>query len=228
MRWYLVNEFEKYISHVTFKDDPISVAMIGGYINDPEVAILLRKFRNAKITFYGIDGPTPFEYLDVNTFTAENLIRKYDLVLCSQVAEHIWNVNNFFILLESITKKGGYLWLSCPTSNIPHGSPDYFSAGYTPEFFANNLTAAKWDFLCLKTVGSKRNYFATHMLSSWLSKEELMRPVLKYRIKSGSYLGILRKLLMEMPGRFFLTFLKNDINSELRWATETYIFARKR
>jgi SAM-dependent methyltransferase len=227
MRWYLVNEFENYVSQIYFNDNSLSVAMIGGYINDPEVEVLSRNFRGVKITFCGIDGATPFEYLDINN-ELETLTSKYDLVLCSQVAEHVWNTSNLFNLLESITKSGGYLWLSCPTSNIPHGSPDYFSAEYTPEFFANNLTAAKWDFLCLKTVGSKRNYFATHMLSSWLSKEELMRPVLKYRIKSGSYLGILRKLLMEMPGRFFLTFLKNDINSELRWATETYIFARKR
>lgn len=222
-----MNEFENYVSQVYFNDNSLSVAMIGGYISDPEVEVLSRNFSGVKITFYGIDGATPFEYLDIN-HELETLTSKYDLVLCSQVAEHIWNTSNLFKLLESITKSGGYLWLSCPTSNIPHGSPDYFSAGYTPEFFANNLTAAKWDFLCLKTVGSKRNYFATHMLSSWLSKEELMRPVLKYRIQSGSYLGILRKLLMEMPGRCFLTFLKNDINSELRWATETYIFARKR
>ncbi len=228
MRWYIVDEFEKYVSDASFRDDSISVAMIGGYVNDPEVVVLKKKFRDVRITFYGIDGPTPFEYLDVNTFNTETLARKYDLVLCSQVAEHIWNINNFFILLESFTKKGGYLWLSCPASNIAHGSPDYFSAGYTPEFFANNLKSEKWDFLCISKVGTKRNYVATHMLSSWLSKEELMRPVLRYKIEEGTKLGNLKKMMREMPGRLFLTLLKNVVSSDPRWATDTYIFAQKR
>jgi SAM-dependent methyltransferase len=227
MRWHLVREFEKYIKGTLEGKETINVAMVGGYSTDPELAVLRKYSKNLNVTYYGIDSDSPFEYVDINSWNDEKVYEQYDLVLCSQVIEHIWNIQNLFLFLEKLTRKAGYLWISSPYSNITHGSPDFFSSGYTPEFLSNNLGSVHWEFICIKRVGSRRNYYATHILGAWLSKAELTRPVLSYEIKPGTTLGVMRKFLSEFPGRLLLTLVENRITDNPRWSTESYVFAKK-
>lgn len=228
MRWYLVQEFESYLRNISLELQGTKIAMVGGYSTDPELAILQSILKEHTVTYYGIDSDYSFEYIDINIATPEKLTEQYDLVLCSQVIEHVWNVNNFFLLLDKLTRKNGFLWISAPYSNITHGSPDFFSSGYTPEFLSNNLGSNKWDFRCVGRIGTKRNYLATHVLGSWLSKEELEKPVINYEIKPGTALGNLRKYISEFPGRLFLSCINNEISNNPRWSTESYVLARKK
>lgn len=228
MRWYVNQEFERYLSDVLDRNSAIKVAMVGGYSTDPELLQLTKILTNYTVTYYGIESDSPFEYVDINLVNAETINDKYDVVLCSQVIEHIWNINSFFQFLEKLTKENGLLWISCPYSNITHGSPDFFSAGYTPEFLANNLGRSKWEFLCLERVGTKRNYYATHLLGTWLSRAELNRPVLNYQIKPGTLLGITRKFFNDLPGRFLLSLVRNQITNNPRWSTDSYLLAKKK
>lgn len=228
MRWYLVHEFERFLTGKVNEKESIKVAMVGGYSTDPELVALSRISQNFTVAYYGIDSDSAFEYVDINKMSTEKNYEQYDLVLCSQVIEHIWNISNLFIFLEKLTKKGGYLWFSCPYSNIAHGSPDFFSTGYTPEFLSNNLNSNNWDFQCVERIGSKRNYIATHVLGTWLSKSELDRPVLKYEFKPGTILGNLRKFLLELPGRLIISIISNEISNNPRWSTESFLFAKKK
>ena len=227
MRWYLVQEFEKYLSRSLIKDKPIKVAMVGGYSTDPELAALSKISTNLDVTYFGIDSDRPFEYFDINETDLGEFKDEYDFVLCSHVIEHVWNLRNLFLSLEKLTKKGGFLWISCPYSNIPHGSPDFFSTGYTPEFLAKNLNSTTWEFECIESIGSKRNYYATHILGSWLSHDELFRPVTNYEMKPGTVVGNTRKYLLELPGRILLSMVNNRIGNDSRWSTESYVFAKK-
>jgi SAM-dependent methyltransferase len=228
MRWYLVQEFKKHLPSLLFEDYPIKIAMVGGYSTDPELVALREFHKNSSVTYFGIDSDQPYEYVDLNNLDNHKGFDEHDIVLCSQVIEHIWNVKNFFNFLEKITKKDGYLWISCPYSNITHGSPEFFSTGYTPEFLSNNLSSNSWEFLCIERVGSKRNYYATHVFGTWLSKAELGRPVLNYEIKPGTTLGNIRKFASDLPGRLVLSLVNNKIGNNQRWCTESYVFAKKK
>ena len=149
MRFLVTKEFTAWFSNLAPK--PHSIAVVGGTSRDPEVLEIKRISPTATLDFFGIENPhsdTNFTYLDLND-PIQNLKNKYDLVLCSQVLEHVWNIENTFNVLVSLVSKNGFIWFNCPASNMAHGSPAYYSAGYTAEFVAKNLESR--GFAILKT-----------------------------------------------------------------------------
>jgi SAM-dependent methyltransferase len=59
----------------------------------------------------------------------QTLLRAFDLVICSQVLEHIWDPRCAFIGLWMLTKYGGYCIVDVPLLYPPHdelGCPDYW------------------------------------------------------------------------------------------------------
>lgn len=57
----------------------------------------------------------------------------YDLVLCEQVLEHLWDPYRAVSNLSYLIRPGGYLHLNTPALCGFHGSPHYFYAGFHPE-----------------------------------------------------------------------------------------------
>lgn len=193
MRNLVVEEFQKWL--VTSKPAISTVAVVGGTSADPEVAVVNKLLPDATIHFFGIDNSrndANYSTLDLNSNPRTNMA-KFDLVISSQVLEHVWNLANAFDNLSQLTKQGSYLWVNCPASNMAHGSPAYYSAGYTDGYIAENLKHRNFDVLISKTIGSKRNYFMTHTLRFWPTEAELRRPVLNYHFQPGSFLGVTRK-----------------------------------
>jgi 2-polyprenyl-3-methyl-5-hydroxy-6-metoxy-1,4-benzoquinol methylase len=227
MRWFIAEVFRENYHNVSRIEKLEKIAIIGGYKSDLEVQAILHANPLASIKYFGIDSDPEIEYLDLNTVDVALLNEEFDLVICSQVIEHIWNLTNFFQVLSKLTRKGGYLWISCPFSNIAHGSPEYYSAGYTPEFLVNNFDKEQWTKVIATQIGSKRNYVSTHMYASWLSEKELYHPILSYQFKPGTFHGVLWKLVRDFPGRIHLSMLDNQIVSKIRWATETFIMLKK-
>ena len=131
------------------------VAIVGGSTLDPEFIEVKRLFPNVEVDIFGIENSQneiAFHFLDLNRDQIKDS-DIYDLVLCSQVLEHVWNLENAFACLNALTKPAGYLWLACPASNMPHGSPDYYSAGYTCNFLANNLELRNYAIVTGKQIG---------------------------------------------------------------------------
>jgi hypothetical protein len=92
------------------------------YDDDPEMKLL--KYSNS-------------ELIEYNTFDFSgdlhelNQIEKYDFFLFNQTLEHLYNP---FMAVKNIYNslvKGGYVFTSVPTINIPHSMPIHFN-GFTP------------------------------------------------------------------------------------------------
>lgn len=225
MRWEVLSRFKLAIE--TEAINTASCVIVGGTTQDPELIYLKRSGKPIEVAFLGVeDTKENFYFFDLNEVNRLN--KSWDLVLCSQVLEHVWNHHNFFVNLREITKKGGYVWLNVPMSNFVHGSPDYYSAGFAPEYIKKNLEKNNFEIIKSDSIGSKRFYFATHLLSSWLSEREHAHPLVNYDFQPGTKLGVLRKFLLDWVRRTPLVFVSKKITNNPRFATESFVLAKKR
>lgn len=204
------------------------VAIVGGSSRDPELAILRNLYPFAKIEYFGIENThkdIKFQKFDLNVQKHFSEI-KFDFVICSQVLEHLWNHENAFAALSNMTETGGFLWINVPASNFPHGSPYYFSAGFSSEYIAKNLSCRNFSICINKNIGSKRYYFMTHILREWVTEEEHNHPVSGYKFKPGTFLGVTRKYLFELPGRVLSLFFSKEITESIEFATESVVLGQ--
>ena len=212
MRWHIVEIFRDKISEVTENLD--NIALVGGHIFEPELKVLEYK----ALTHYGVefDPRVETELFDLNI--PQIIHKSYDLVLCSQVLEHVYDVKQAIRNLAKLVGKGGYLWIACPASNYAHGSPEYFSAGYTPELITNLLPPEDFEIILAEKYGSERMYFYTHTLQRWPTQTEYDFP-LRFRFS--------RYFFRDLFWRIIALSKSAKFNSELHHATETVVFARK-
>ena len=203
------------------------VAILGGSSRDPEVRIIELLYPKSLIAYFDIENPnqdTNFTYLDINESSSlEKFEGYFDLVVSSQVLEHIWNHENYFELLRRLTHEGSLLWINCPRSNLEHGSPHYYAAGFTAPYLSKNLNRRGFQELESGEIGNKRYYLAVHFARYWQTPEENKSPVLKYNFQPGTMLGISRKFLVELPSRLLLAILPQAYSTESCWATESYV-----
>ncbi len=61
--------------------------------------------------------------------------RLFDLVLCTEVLEHVPDPAAAFRKLAQLTALNGYIVLTVPLSSLIHQAPDYFASGLSPYFF---------------------------------------------------------------------------------------------
>ena len=212
MRWEILKVFEEQIglTSVVFED----VALVGGHLNEPELKVL----NPQKVTFFGIESDPRIKTNMFDLNFPQEINTQYNLVLCSQVLEHVYDVKQAILNLANLTSTSGYLWIACPASNYPHGSPHYFSAGYTPELISNLLEPLGFKIILAQKYGSERMYFFTHALRRWPTKQEYYFPL---RLRISRYL--IRDLIWRIA-----TICKSPrFDSELHHATETVVFAQK-
>lgn len=222
MRSEVVKKFVESIE--PFLDNINSVAIVGGSLAEPEI-LELQEIKEVMVDVYGVEESEYF--FDLNK--DNRCEKKYDLVLCSQVMEHIWNIEKGVENLKELTKVGGLLWLGCPASNRSHGSPDYYSAGYQPELFVELFKSKGWEIIIQGRLGAARLYFMTHALRFWPNEKELKRPISSYdfsRLPGPHVLDLLR-FLRDLPGRFYSLTLSPEISDEVEFATETYLLIRR-
>lgn len=80
----------------------------------------------------------------------------FDVVLCSEVLEHLPSPEKALTELSRLLKKGGILILTAPFCSLTHFAPYHFSTGfnrYYYEYHLNNL-----GFNCVE-ISSNGNYF---------------------------------------------------------------------
>ncbi len=203
---------------------PISIGIIGGTIDDPEFLMIQTKFQVSRFEILGIENPTT--YLDLNSGQGTEAIEGFDLLLCSQVLEHVWNHSRAFETLALLLKPNGLLWLNTPASNRPHGSPDYFSAGFTPGYLSLNLMMQGLSIIDSGSVGSKRNYFATHLLPYWLSVKAHRFPVIFKRQDTS----VVKNLYFSLRYFFInvmLQFTAAKLRTDIKFATESWVIATR-
>ena len=62
--------------------------------------------------------------------------KEYDLVLCTEVFEHIPDPVETFKKLVRLTARGGYIVITVPLASHIHQAPYYFSSGLSPQWFS--------------------------------------------------------------------------------------------
>jgi hypothetical protein len=224
MRWVVLQRFQSETKKVI--DEISTCFVVGGTEQDPEYMHLRQLYPKCEFLFLGIEEvKRDYVFLDLNSYSKQPLSAK--LVLCSQVLEHVWNHESFFQNLSELTEVDGYLWLNAPMSNFVHGSPDYFSAGFTPDYLKKNLEKYKFEVIACASVGSKRYYIATHLLQNWLTEKEHTNLIFGYHFQPGTKFGVLRKLLVDLIKRTPLIFISKKLTNTPRYATESYVLARR-
>ena len=222
-RSLLVKRFTSEVVPLLNLDATLRVAIVGGSELDEEVLVLRNISTNIRFSTFGIEGAETF--LDLNSTWQSSTFEKFDLVLCSQVFEHIWNHKQASITLLALAKEGGLVWISAPASNRPHGSPEYYSAGLTAGYLHNLFTLSMGKTLSCGLIGTKRNYAATHSLPYWLSVSAHRFPII-FGPADRIWWKKLMYLLRFFPTNVRLSFISPKVGFEIQNATESWILIR--
>ena len=108
---------------------------------------------------------------------------------------------------------------------MEHGSPEYYSAGYSKDFLIKNLEFKNFNVLEAGEVGSERYYKSIHLLQAWYTKDDIEA---KYRFKKNTFLYKFKHLakLYNLGHYLSLSRASNDKNNSA-FMTNSYIFAKK-
>jgi len=141
-------------------------------MSDPEVAIISSLYPNTTFKVFGIDENQVF--MDLNT--SQTSREKFDLVICTNVIEHVYHHDNFAKNLLSLTRENGIIWCAFPFNDMFHGSPRYYSAGFSPEYVAEIFLRNGGFCEQTKVISSKRLCLFTHLLKDWPSEFRYNHP----------------------------------------------------
>ena len=228
-RALLLEEFiEFYKCSKMVHSNSINVAVIGGSSQDPELFALKHLGIEINLTIFGIDPHV--EYFDLNTINPKNSKFQFDLILCSQVVEHLWNHGAAFDSLKNLMNEDTYLWISCPSSNRPHGLNFYYSAGLTSSFLVKNLEHHGFKLLRSGSIGTRRLYRAIHTQPSWLSvRGHKFPPLWSFEEHPYDKQGTIYRIMFRL--RYFvrnmeLLMFSRKITTDIRCATESWACAK--
>ena len=114
-------------------NDHIKIAVISGSLSEPELIF----FNNSSVDCLCFDEntkPGESQFWDLNLDWSEaqysDFHKKYDLVLCEQVFEHIPNPEKALKNMKYLLKDRAMIHISVPSINGIHTDPYYFTAGY--------------------------------------------------------------------------------------------------
>ena len=204
----------------------LNVAVIGGLDNEPEIEILKKIGYQISIDHYGISEKS-IEF-DLNLKNNIDVVKKkYDLVICCQVLEHVWNMNNFFQNLELFKGKDKIIYINFPKSNKfhsvnPEKPKDFNSTGYSKYFILNNIKDTQLDAIEIDEIGSERLYKSIHVLQTWYNYKEInkcfraeKKDYLKYFL---SFYNLINFLLLKKSS--------NKITNDPKFTSEAYAFLK--
>lgn len=224
-REVLVTQFvNQILPELERREGTLSLAIVGGNLSEPELLALQKLGIDLSVSVLGVEMSGE-SYLDLN-IPMENVQRNFDIVICSQVLEHVWDLDSAFRNLNFLLGPNSLLWISSPASNRFHGSPEYFFAGFSEEFLRK--MALKFEFKDVRTgsFGSHRNYLATHSLDIWLSPKGHRFPIFS-AFDSKTLLIRLILTLRFFARLVYLSFMSGKLTSNPRYASESWLFARK-
>ena len=210
---------------------PLEITVIGGSAEEPEISALRQIGVPVNVCTIGIEDSDVI--LDLNHPPhLVTLNQKIDLLLCSQVCEHIWNQENFFRNIAELSQNSRYLWLGVPASNRPHASPDFFSAGFTHDYLQRNLEYRGLQVLKVGQIGSRRLYESAMLSDSWMTYMSHRFPFFQYlsEVRAGdSKLALFRatfQTIKSCPQLLRFSLLSKRIDNSQRYATESWALAR--
>tara|TARA_B100001996_G_scaffold382531_1_gene374610 strand:- start:1173 stop:1949 length:777 start_codon:yes stop_codon:yes gene_type:complete len=234
-RILLLEKFEQLVNFINTQKK-IKIGIVGGSENEPEILLLEKLNIEYEITTLGIDDADYFLDLNKNNNNLPKL--DFDLIVCGQVLEHIWNINNFVENIYSLMSTNTFVFLHCPKSNIHHGHT-YYSSGYSKEFLKKVFTIENINIIESGELGTPRLYTSVHLIKDWLNTQEANSGKINYRTWFSFLWNLnnkkpkLRKYISVIKFRFsakrilinlILKILKNENTDDKLVKTESYIF----
>jgi hypothetical protein len=200
------------------------VAVVGGSLEDPEVAIIEKHFPNVTFEVFGIENSQQF--MDLNK--SEIPRKKFDLVLCTNVIEHVYHHENFAKNLLSLINQRGLIWCAFPFSDMFHGSPRYYSAGFAPEYVAELFSRNGGHCQVKRVISSKRLYLFTHFLRDWPSEFRYNHPFIGQILwglgKRGNSRPPIRNLsLYKLVICLFLCVIQKDFTADENYGCGAWV-----
>lgn len=193
-------------------------------MNDPEVRSILQNIPTIEVDYFGIESEELISVIHFDLNSRNNSIKSmYDLVISSHVLEHIWNHGAAFENFRLLLKGNALIWLNCPTSCHPHGSPYFYSAGYTAEYLSLNLGALGFSEIYATTYGSRRWVLFEHTFRRWPSRVEFENP-LRFLFTSQPQ-GIMSKLKY-LPQTVLSMLYSREITEDMKWGVQTLYLGR--
>lgn len=225
-REWLVDRLSRNLQSATEFTDIRRILVIGGGPKEPELILFDEKI--VSVHFAGIDNVEiggKFSPLDLNTM--KNLQESFDLVICNQVLEHLYNLGSAFKNFQNLVRPGGFIWINCPASNYRHGSPEFYSAGYSWEFLVRNMESC--DFLSIDAgeLSSKRIYLYRHLLQIWPTSRQIKYPFISYFGIEGKVINKLFFNLRTIPYRIIISLVNRHWSINGSYAIETFGFFKK-
>lgn len=224
-RVLVLAEFMHHVDSHLASNRPINVAVVGGYRNEPEILVLEKLGYQTSVTIFGVEDSDV--YLDLNS--QDNFLEDcdiaFDLILCSQVFEHIWNHQQAISSVTKLMKEGSLLWLAAPTSNHAHGLPRYYSAGFTAEFLLNNLREMGVIGIAWGNIGTPRNYRAIHTIPNWLNSRGHRFPI-THGFSNYPFLINLAYSMRYFHNLIAISFISPKVTSDISVASECWVLAK--
>tara|TARA_A100001011_G_C14322541_1_gene851627 strand:+ start:14110 stop:14826 length:717 start_codon:yes stop_codon:yes gene_type:complete len=219
-KYLLYIEFEKFFKSTNLTKE-VNVGVLGGSHDQPELDILKNLGYVLNTKTLGIENNN--EYFDLNIHN-KNEIKNFDIIICTQVLEHIWNHDAFFSNISDLAKKGCILYLDCPKSNKAHMEPHYYSSGFTSKYLSKNLKNKGFEILVENEVGSEVLYKSIHITQSWYSKNDIES---RYRFNKNNYFFKIKHLIkLSNLGQYLV--LKRNLDRETsNFKTMSFVIAKK-
>ncbi len=171
IRYRVMEDFSRECLKV---DSIMDVAVVGGSLDDPEVNLVRERFPHAKFKVLGIEKNEIF--FDLNEL--QELKCRFDLVLVTNVIEHVFHHENFARNLLNLLNNDGTVWCCFPYTDMYHGAPYYFSAGFHPDYVEKLFERNGGFIVKTKIISSKRGYLFTHLLKDWPNEFRYNHPFL--------------------------------------------------
>lgn len=164
---------DKLALHNNLWADKKTILVLGGSEFEPEMDLFPKTLFD--ITFAGIDKGLNTEFLNLNSPTNHTLT--YDVIICNQVFEHLIKPHIAFENISKLSVPGSLVWITVPASNFRHGSPDFYSAGYSKEFLEKNMECMEFQKIELGELSCKRVYLFRHLMHIWPTSRQFKHPL---------------------------------------------------
>lgn len=225
MRWVATEKFQEYVLPLVHNIK--TVAVVGGTCRDPEVKWLMENYPHISFCYFGVEeqDSAPFVYFDLND-SHELLGVDFDLVVCCHVFEHLFDIDQALRNLISMANGTGYVWINCPASCRPHGSPDFYACGYQPEIFMK-LTEKFGAAVCVaERIGSRRAYFYEHTLRRWPDQSEFDNPIVFMTQGSPGLIKSFLRWFKYLPGRGMASMTDKSVTDDVDFSNQTVVLIR--
>jgi len=226
-REWLVNRLDENLSANERRSRIQKILVLGGGIDEPE--LMLFEKSGVEIHYAGIAQDSldeKFHFIDLDNFKETNMT--FDLVICNQVLEHLYNLENAFKYFDSLVRKNGMIWITCPANNFRHGSPFYYSAGYSREFLEMKLSHRGFVSIDVGELSSRRIYLFRHLLGLWPTTKQVRFPLIAYFGFNGTALQKIAFNIKTIGSRIVIGFSSKRWEVNGNFPLETYGFFEKK